>query len=130
MGSSPGNRMHRDLENVDNLLKFLSIPDRKLSKATRLGKYDPDKGATRGLLIHTENQISRDLMLKLAYKLKTFDLFPDPINISRELSTEDAKKHNECLKMRREPLNDPTHQYTSREIRIRNLKVEIYNNRK
>ena len=29
VGSSPGDRMHRDLENADNLLKFLSIPDRK-----------------------------------------------------------------------------------------------------
>ena len=36
--SSPGNRMHRDLETVDHLLKFLSNPDRKLPKATRLGR--------------------------------------------------------------------------------------------
>ena len=29
VGSSPGDHMHRDLENVDNPLKFLSIPERK-----------------------------------------------------------------------------------------------------
>ena len=98
VGSSPGDRMHRDLENVNNLLKFLIFPARKLSIATRLGRYDSDKGATCELLIHTENHISRDLILKSAQKIKTFNVFPDPIYISPELSIEDARKHNKCLK--------------------------------
>ena len=51
-------RMQEDLGTIDRILAFLQIDDRKLSKATRIGKFNPDKGP-RTLLFNTESSISK-----------------------------------------------------------------------
>ena len=92
-------RLQEDLVTIDRILAFLQIDDRKLSKATRIGKFNPDKGP-HTLLFNTESSISKHLILKSTSKLKDFSelrVFTSP-----ELSKADAKKENNCLKKRME----------------------------
>ena len=117
-------RMQEDLGTIDRILAFLQIDDRKLSKATRIGKFNPDKGP-RTLLFNTESSISKNLILKSTSKLKDFSELR--VLISPELSKADAEKENNCLKKRRELIaknHDPS------KIKIRNLKLELKGNEK
>ena len=117
-------RMQEDLGTIDRILAFLQIDDRKLSKATRIGKFNPDKGPCT-LLFNTESSISKNLILKSTSKLKDFSELR--VFISPELSKADAKKENNCLKKRRELIvknHDPS------KIKIRNLKLELKENEK
>ena len=117
-------RMQEDLGTIDRILAFLQIDDRKLSKATRIGKFNPDKGP-RTLLFNTESSISKNLILKSTSKLKDFSELR--VFISPELSKADAEKQNNCLKKRRELIvknHDPS------KIKIRNLKLELKENEK
>ena len=117
-------RMQEDLGTIDRILAFLQIDDRKLSKATRIGKFNPDKGP-RTLLFNTESSISKNLILKSTSKLK--DFWELRVFISPELSKADAEKENNCLEKRRELIvknHDPS------KIKIRNLKLELKENEK
>lgn len=126
----PDKRVHMDLARVDELLTYLEVPDRKLTRATRLGKVDSEKKAPRTLLINTENPISKDLILKSAHRLKEYKVYDNPIYIMAELNASDAKIHNECLRKRRELIDDKENGLTSMQIRVRNLKVEVLKGKK
>ena len=113
-----------DLGTIDRILAFLQINDRKLSKATRIGKFNPDK-VPRTLLFNTESSINKNLILKSTSKLKDFSELR--VFISPELSKADAEKENNCLKKKRELIvknHDPS------KIKIRNLKLELKENEK
>ena len=115
--------MQEDLGTIDRILAFLQIDDRKLSKATRIGKFNPDKGP-RTLLFNTESSVSKNLILKSTSKLKDFSELR--VFISPELSKADAEKENNCLKKRRELIvksHDPS------KIKIRNFKLELKENK-
>ena len=94
---SADGRLHAEMAAVEEMLVFLNIEDKKLSKIHRIGRYDSTKTVARTLLIHLENPISKDLVLKSAYCLMDFN---KQVFVSPELSPLDAKKENECLKTR------------------------------
>ena len=112
--------IHAEMAAVEEMLDFLNIEDKKLSKIHRIGRYDSAKTVSRTLLIHLENPISKDLVLKSAYRLKDFN---KQVFVSPELSPVDAKKENECLKIRRKLIDE--NKFDRKEIRIRNLTVEV-----
>ena len=95
---SADERIHAEMAAVEEMLDFLSIEDKKVSKIHRIVRFDPTKTVPRTLLIHLENPISKDLVLKSAYRLNDFN---KQVFVSPELSPVDAKKENECLKTRR-----------------------------
>ena len=86
---SADERIHAEMAAVEEMLDFLNIEDKKLSKIHRIGRYDSTKTVPRTLLIHLENPISKDLVLKSAYRLKVFN---KQVFVSPELSPVDAKK--------------------------------------
>ena len=81
--------MQEDISQIYHILDFLEIEDRKLTKITRIGKFDPDKGP-RTILFNTESSISKNLILKSTHKLKDFDGLR--VFISPELTKEDSEK--------------------------------------
>ena len=105
---------------VEEMLDFLSIEDKKLSKIHRIARYDTTKTVPRNLLIHLENPISKDLVLKSAYRFKDFN---KQVFVSPELSPVDAKKENECLKTHRKLTDE--NKFDCKEMRIQNLTVEV-----
>ena len=76
----------------------------------------------RTLLFHTENNLSNDLILKSTRKLKDYEEYAKPVNLSSELNAEDSKRENACLKRRKELIEKGTDR---RCIRIRNLTLEF-----
>ena len=88
-------RIHAEMAAVEEMLDFFNIEDQKLSKIHRIGRYDSTKTVPRTLLMHLENSISKDLVLKSVYCLKDFK---KQVFVSPELSSVDANKENECLK--------------------------------
>ena len=74
---------------AEEMLDFLNIEDKKLSKIHRIGRYDSTKTAPRTLLIHLEIPINEDLVLKSAYRLNYFN---KQVFVSPEFSPVDAKK--------------------------------------
>ena len=125
-------RMLEDLNYVEQILSHLEIEDQKLVKITRLGKYDLEKKKARPLLVRTDSEFTRDLIVKSAHNLKHFQIDDNksPIYISPELNPEDSKKHRECLIRRRKLIDDKENDLTSYHIRIRNLKIQIRLNNK
>ena len=77
---SADERIHIETAAVEEMLDFINNEDKKLSKIHRIGKYDSTKAVPRTLLIHLENPITKDLVLKSAYRLKDFNkqLFVSP----------------------------------------------------
>ena len=116
-------RMQEDLAAIEKILTHLEIEDRKLVKATRIGKFNAQKGP-RTLLINTENALSKSLILKSAAKLKDYRELK--VYISPELSKEDLEKENNCLKERRNLID---HGFDAKAIRIRNLTLEVLQNK-
>ena len=127
---SADDRLHADLAEVEKLLEYLNVEYKKLTKAQRLGKYDASKQQSRTLLINTENPISRNLILRMAHKLKDYHPYQKPVYVSLELNSTDTKKQNECLKKRRELIESDENQLTSKDIRVKNLIIEIMENKK
>ena len=85
-------------------------PDGGCTRDARLSQHRREKTAKftasedttpqrvpRTLLIHLENPINKDQVLKSAYHFKDFN---KQVFVSPELSPVDAKKGNECLKTR------------------------------
>ena len=128
--SSADDRLHADLAEVEKLLEHLNVEDKKLTKAQRLGKYDASKQQPRTLLINTENPISRDLIPRAAHKLKDYHPYQKPVYVNSELNSTDTKKQNECLKKRRELIDSDENQLTLIDIRVKNLIIEILQNKK
>ena len=48
---TPDERMHSDIESVEQILDFLKIKDKRMSKIHRLGKFDTDKKGARTILV-------------------------------------------------------------------------------
>ena len=117
---SADERIHAEMAAAEEMLDFLNIEDKKLSKIHRIGRYDSTKTAPRTLLIHLEIPINEDLVLKSAYRLKYFN---KQVFVSPEFSPVDAKKENECLKTRRTLIDE--NKFDRKENRIRNLTVEV-----
>ena len=114
--------MQEDISQIYHILDFLEIEDRKLTKITRIGKFDPDKGP-RTILFNTESSISKNLILKSTHKLKDFDDLR--VFISSELTKEEAEKENNCLKKRRELISNGIE---AKILRVRNLTLEVKEN--
>ena len=70
--------------------------------------------------------MSRDMILRSAYKLKEYN---QAVYINPELNSTDTKKQNECLKKRRPPIDDKNNNLNTKDIRVKNFGVEIYVNR-
>ena len=119
----PIDRMTTDFAQVDGILE-----DRKLTKAARLGKYDPVRKKNCPLLVTTASDISKNLILKSALNLKHFSFDDAPVFISPELNSEDTKKHNGCLKTRHEILDNLSNSLTAKDVRIRNLSLDLLEN--
>ena len=66
--------MLEDLNYVEQILSHLEIEDQKLVKITRLGKYDLEKKKARPLLVRTDSEFTRDLIVKSAHNLKHFQI--------------------------------------------------------
>ena len=126
--SSADDRLHADLAEVEKLLEHLNVEYKKLTKAQRLGKYDASKQQSRTLLINTENPISRNLILRTAHKLKDYHPYHKPVYVNPELNSTDTKKQNECLK--KQLIDSDENQLTSKDIRVKNLIIEIMENKK
>ena len=112
-----------DLAAIEKLLTHLELEDRNLVKATRIGKFNAQKGL-RTLLINTENALSKSLILKSAAKRKDYRELK--VYVSPELSKEDLEKENNCLKGRRNLID---HGNDAKAIRIRNLTLEVLQNK-
>ena len=72
---------------VEEMIHFLNIEDKKLSKIHRSRRYNSTKTVPRNLLIHLENPINNDKVQKSAYCLKDFN---KQVFVSHELSPVDA----------------------------------------
>ena len=95
---TPDERFQVDIKAVEKILVFLNIDDKKLSKIQRIGRNEPDWTTPRTLIISIENMLSKELVMKSAFRLKDYD---HAVFISRELSTSDTKLENDCLRKRR-----------------------------
>ena len=82
-------RTQEDIATIEKILTHLETEDRKLVKATRIGKLNAQKGP-RTLLINTENALSESLILKSPAKLKDYKELK--VYFSPELSKEDLGK--------------------------------------
>ena len=115
---SPDERFNGNMNAIEEILCYLKVEDKRLSKVTRLGKYNPEKGP-RTILINLESRISKKLVLKSVFRLK---------NVSRrvfrrpELTPEQLKIENECLRKRRLLIDN--HMFPKTAVRVRNLVVE------
>ena len=68
----PIDRKNTNLAKVDAILSFLDIEDRKLTKPVQLGKYDLVRTKNWPFLLKPATDISTNLTLKFAHKLKHF----------------------------------------------------------
>ena len=116
---SPDERMHSDIENDEEVLEFLKIRDKRLAKIHTIGKPEAEKEGSRTVVFQMESEISRDLVIKLAHLWKNYD---KKVFVSPELSQEDAKEENECLRKRR--LLIKNYLFEIKSLRIRKLKLE------
>ena len=91
---SPDERLHADMLAIEEILCYLKVEDKRLSKVTRIRKYNSEKGL-RTILINLESPISKELVLTSAFRLKNFSR---RVFISRELTSEQLKIENECLR--------------------------------
>ena len=111
--------MHSAIENVEEVLEFLKIKDKRLAEIHRMGKKEAEKEGSRTVVIQMESEISTDLVTKSAHLLKNYD---EKIFISPELSHKDAKKEKDCLRKRQ--LLIKNYLIDWKILRIRNLKLE------
>ena len=116
-------RTQKDLTAIEKIPTHLEIEDRQLVKATRIGKFNSQKGP-RTILINTENALSKSLILKSAAKQKDYRELK--VYIIPELSKEDLVKENNCLKETRNLID---HGFDAKAIRIRNLTLEVLQNK-
>ena len=116
---SPDERLHADMNSIEEILCYLKVEDKRLCKVTRIGKYNPEKGP-RTILINLESPISKELVLKSAFRFKNFSR---RVFISDELTPEQLKIENECLRKRRLLIDN--HMFPNTDVRVRNLVVEI-----
>ena len=124
----PIDRMNTELAKVDANLSFLDIEDRKLTKTVRLVKNCKVRKKNRPLFVRTASDISKNLILKSAHKLKHFSTDDHPVFVSPELNSEDTKKHDEYLKTRGEILDDLNNSLTAKNLRIRNMSLVVLQN--
>ena len=66
--------MREDLNYVDLILSYLEIEDQNQVKITRLGESDVMETKARPLEARTESDLTRDLIIKSAHKLKYFQI--------------------------------------------------------
>ena len=116
---TPDERFQAEIKALEKILVFLNIDDKKLSKIQRIGRNDPDRTTPRTLIVNMENMLSKELVIKSAFRLKDYE---QAVFISRELSTSDTKLENDFLRKRRFLIEDK--QIDRKNIRIRNLKLE------
>ena len=69
---SPGKQKQSDIENVEEVLEFLKIKDKRLAKIHRIGKNEAEKEGSRTVVNEIENETSRDLVIKAAPLLNTY----------------------------------------------------------
>ena len=122
--ASADNRLLTDFAEVEAPLKFLNIEDGKLVKIQRLGKYDRNKNFPRTFLENTEKSVSRDLVLRAAFKLKGYNRYENAVYISTELNSTDAKKAKRKSKSEK-LLESSENKLTSKEIRVGNFTLEV-----
>ena len=104
---------------IEEILCYLKkVEDKRLCKVTRIGKYNPENGP-RTILINLESPISKELVLKSAFRLKNFSR---RVFISPELTPEQLKIENECLRKRL--LYIANHMFSNTDATVRNLIVE------
>ena len=115
---STDERLHADMNAIEEILCYLEVEDKRLCKATCIGKYNPEKGP-RTMLLNLESPISKELALKSAFRLENFSR---RVFISPELTPEQLKIENECLSKRR--LLIDKHMFSNTNVRVRNLIVE------
>ena len=111
-------RMQEDLTTIDKILAFPEIEDRKLTRVTGLGNYNPYKGPKR-VLFNTESGISKELILndiKAEWLTWASDLY-QPRTIE-----ETQKKGNGCGKTRRQLTSKG---FDPKTIRLQNLMLEV-----
>ena len=72
---TPDERFQADIKAVEKILVFLNIDGKKLSKIQRIGRKDPDRTTPRTLIVNMENMLSKELVMKYAFRLKDYDLY-------------------------------------------------------
>ena len=113
--------MLEDVAAVDNLFKIMDIEDKKLTKISRIGKYDTERETRRTTLFQTDSNLTKVLILKSTRKLAKNEEYENPIYLSAELNADDSKRGNECLKRRRELIDKGIDQKI---LKIRNFSIE------
>ena len=114
-------QMLKEVAAVDKLLKFMEIEDRKLTKISRFGKYDPKRETPRTFLFKTDSSSTKELIFKSTHEIAKFEEYEKPIYLSAELHVVDSKRENECLKRRREFIDKVIDRKL---LRIRNFLIE------
>ena len=116
---SPDERLHADMNTIEDILCYLKVEDKRLCKVTRIGNYNPEK-RPKTILLNLGSPISKELVLKSAFRLKNFSR---RVFIIPELTPEQLKIENECLRKRRLLIDN--HMFPNTDVRVRNLVVEI-----
>ena len=55
---SPDERLHADMNAIEEILCYLKVADKRLCKVTRIGKYNPEKGP-RTILLNLETLLAK-----------------------------------------------------------------------
>ena len=100
---TPDERLQADIKALEKILLFLNIDDKKLMTKNCIGRNDPDRTTLRTLIVNLENLLSKERVMKSAFRLKNYD---HAVLISRELSTSGTKLENDFLRKRRFLIED------------------------
>ena len=115
---SPDERLHADMNAIEEISCYLKLEDKRLCKVTRIRKYNPEKGPIT-ILINIESPISKELVLKPAFRLKNFSR---RVFISPEPTPGQLKIEIECLRKRRLLIDN--HMFPNTDVRVGNLVFE------
>ena len=119
---SSDEQLQHDLNAVKAVLNHLQINDQP-SVVQRVGKFDPDPGKLRTIIVNLKTPVNKDLLLKSAYKLKDFHDLGKPVFVSPELTIEEYKREREALRLRRKLLESKA--FEPVQLRIRDLKLQV-----
>ena len=119
---SSDEQLQHDLNAVKAVLNHLQINDQP-SVVQRVGKFDPDPGKSRTIIVNLKTPVNKDLLLKSAYKLKDFHDLGKPVFVSPELTIEEYKREREALRLRRKLLESKA--FEPFQLRIRDLKLQV-----
>ena len=62
---SPEEKVHADMNAIEETLCYLKVEDNRLCKVTRIGNYNPENGP-KTILMNLESPISKEFVLKSA----------------------------------------------------------------